>query len=103
MRNFALGMLFNSLILVSCGSDTRDRENYGNLQEGPGGVKIMSSQEHRGGYGREDCLICHNISLNVHRGPNIFIDPEELNRLYRTNGQQAYCMNEACHGSNGTR
>jgi cytochrome c553 len=89
-----------SVLFIHCGSNTRDIENYGDILSSPGGMKISGPSEHRGGYGRTACVVCHNIELNVHRGKNSPVNPETLNKDYETKGREAYCM--TCHGKNGT-
>ena len=85
--------------LAGCGNTARDTENYGDITATPGGIALVSPSEHQAGWGRSDCLVCHNISLNVHRRPGNNIDPEALNAAVRANGGSAYCLN--CHGPNG--
>lgn len=87
------------LILVSCGHKNPDRENYGDITNSPGGIVIINPEEHQGGFGRSQCLLCHNADLNIHRGANSLVDVNTLNELIRQNGLNAYCLN--CHGDNG--
>lgn len=92
-------ILLSSLIAVSCGPDSRNRENYGDITQSPGGITLIDPNEHAGGYGRSECLMCHHASLNVHRGPNSKIsDLDEFIRLVQEKGS-AYCL--GCHGKNG--
>lgn len=88
------------LTFLGCGDDSRDVERYGDITNGTGGIVLSDSAEHRGGYGRRQCLVCHNAALNIHRGPNSIINVDELNKAIRDRGEEAYCM--TCHGSNGT-
>ena len=85
--------------LFACDESHRDLESYGDIASGPGGITLINPAEHYGGYGRRQCLVCHNAALNLHRGPNSLINPDELNRQIRENGEEAYCL--VCHGSNG--
>ncbi|MGK5088810.1 hypothetical protein WDW86_14730 [Bdellovibrionota bacterium FG-2] len=96
-----LVMIVASGLAAGCGSDVRDRENYGDVQASSGGIRIVDAQEHKGGYGRKDCLVCHNVFQNIHRGPTSSIDADELNRVFAAKGYDTtYCM--SCHGTNGT-
>jgi hypothetical protein len=95
-RQFTL--LFLLAALCSCGSKPRDRENYGDLSYPPGAI-ILTAAKHPHGWGRKDCLLCHNIAQNVHRRPGNGIDADALAKLIMENGGSAYCVN--CHGSNG--
>lgn len=92
--------LFLLLSLLSCGPDQRDREDYGDITQGPGGITLVSSVEHRGGYGRSECLLCHNAQYNLHRRPGSGLDADTLNQLILEQGGSAYCL--TCHGNNGT-
>lgn len=89
-----------ALAFSGCGADSRDREDYGDIANGTGGIVLSDSAEHRGGYGRRQCLVCHNAALNIHRGPNSIINVDELNKAIHDRGEEAYCM--TCHGNNGT-
>ncbi len=95
-------LLVAGVLFSACGSDVRDREGYGDIATSPGGIQLINADEHKGGYGRKDCVLCHNISLNVHRGPTSPIDADELNRVFLSKGgDTTYCM--SCHGANGTQ
>lgn len=86
--------------LSACGPDTRDRENYGDLSTTPGAILLNDPAKHSAGWGRKDCLLCHNASLNLHQRPNSGIDTNALNRAIMNGGESRYCL--TCHGSNGT-
>ncbi|MGZ3739556.1 MAG: hypothetical protein ACXVB9_09305 [Bdellovibrionota bacterium] len=92
--------LLATLLLCGCGSPTRDRENYGDLSTAPSAILLDSQDKHPHGWGRKDCLACHNVQLNVHRRPGNGIDVDSLNRLIMNNGGSLYC--QKCHGTNGT-
>ena len=87
------------LLLAACGPSTRDRENYGDLSLPAGAIVLDSQAKHPHGWGRKECLLCHNVALNVHRRPGNGIDADALARLIQQNGGATYCRN--CHGSNG--
>lgn len=87
------------LSTIACGSGKRDIENYGDVTRSAGGIPLIDPNEHLGGWGRKDCLLCHNAALNVHRGPGSVIDVDALNQAIRTKGESAYCL--SCHGPNG--
>ena len=87
------------LFLSACRNPNRDLENYGDINQSPGGKNLIISSEHQGGWGRRECLLCHNASLGIHRGPKSPIDADALNDLVRQNGGSTYCL--TCHGPNG--
>ena len=94
-----LGLPF-CLVLSACGSDTRDREDYGDITKGPGGVVLVNPDEHIGGWGRNQCTMCHNI-LNIHQRPGNGLAPKALRDVFHArNNDTSYCM--LCHGKNGT-
>ena len=89
-----------ALLVSGCeGSKTRDIENYGDITQTTGGIALTTPAEHVGGWGRKDCLLCHNAALNLHRSPGSQIDVNKLNDLIKSNGESKYCLQ--CHGPNG--
>ncbi|OFZ20324.1 MAG: hypothetical protein A2Z20_04490 [Bdellovibrionales bacterium RBG_16_40_8] len=86
------------IIFTSCGQN-HDLEDYGDITQSPGGINLTLPAEHVGGWARSQCLVCHNASLNIHRGKNSYIDVDELNRVIEKNGESKYCMK--CHSPNG--
>ena len=94
-----LSLLLILLLLGSCSRNGRDRESYGDISGSPGGISLIDPAEHMGGYGRKQCLVCHNADLNIHRGPYAVINADALNVLIRNNGLEAYCL--TCHSDNG--
>ena len=88
-------------MLGSCARNNRDREFYGNIASGPGGLALVDPEEHVGGYGRPQCLVCHNADLNIHRGPYSVVNADALNVLVQNNGLEAYCL--SCHSDNGIK
>lgn len=98
--NLLSRFIFILFFLSGCEKE-RDLENYGDLSTTPGGIVIIDPEEHVGGYGREECLVCHQTALNLHRSKGSLIgDVDELNQLIRQNGESKFCL--TCHGSNGT-
>jgi hypothetical protein len=93
---FSILVLF---LIVGCAKKARDVENYGDVTGSPGGIRLIDPSEHVGGWGRRDCLLCHNASLSLHRGPGSVIDVDALNESIRHGGESAYCLQ--CHGPNG--
>jgi hypothetical protein len=87
------------LLIINCGSSNRDLEYYGDITNSPGGINLVTPSEHKSGWGRRECLLCHNAALGIHRGPDSVIDAEALNEEARNNGGSAYCL--TCHGPNG--
>jgi len=81
--------------MSACKVEPRQREDYGDIQSSSEGVKMSNIEEHRGGWQRNECLVCHNVSLNVHRD----IDYETINDNVRKNEGSKYCL--TCHGNNG--
>ena len=97
LLTFTLTFVYN---LIACGSDVRDRENYGNLSSPPGAIILNDPIKHMGGYGRHECLVCHNAALNIHQRPGAGIDINALNKAIQNGGESSYCL--TCHGQNGT-
>ncbi len=101
MRRYLSGILlfvFLSGLSTGCGPDTRDTERYQTRSGAP--AILTNPEQHRGGFGRNECLVCHNSALNLHRNPDLPIDVDQLNTAIRDNGEAAYCL--TCHGTNGT-
>ncbi len=102
-----------ALLLASCGSDGgMESEDYGNLLNSPAGL-IVVEQEHPTGYGRPDCLVCHELR-NIHAVnrtglPDCTATPDEAPsaacldlaaiRAIVRDQKEASCA--PCHGSNG--
>lgn len=91
---------FGIILTLSCGKKERDVEYYGDLSKKPNGIKLIDASNHYGGYGRNECLLCHNASLNLHKGPDSNINVDELNKKIAAQGEAKFCM--TCHGKNGT-
>ena len=98
MKYCIIGLV--GILLSGCGPDTRDRENYGDLSSPPGAIILANPEQHMGGFGRHECLVCHNAVLNIHRRPGAAINVEELNRRISNGRESEYCL--TCHGGNGT-
>jgi hypothetical protein len=82
------------VILVSCGQRDKYREDYGTIV----GASLLVSNRHVGGYGRSNCLLCHNISLNVHQRTGYLTVREDAIAGAKVSGSE-YC--KKCHGVNG--
>lgn len=92
------------LAVAACGSDgSNEPENYGNLLASPGGL-IVLHEEHPDGWGRPDCLVCHNAAYihTVNRTglPDAQVDLPGIQQLVRVEGQSS-CPQ--CHGDNGVQ
>lgn len=97
-------------LLFSCGTEgSQETEDYGNLLASPGGLVVLE-EEHPTGWGRADCLVCHE-PRNMHAVnrtglpdcaslavPEACVDLREIRALVLREGE-ASCG--ACHGSNG--
>lgn len=87
-----------SLAAVNCGSATHQGEDYGDILETESGLILVES-EHTYGWGRSDCLVCHNLE-NIHLVDNsgLGIDVEAISEQTQDEGEE--CCAE-CHGTNG--
>lgn len=85
--------------LVSCQGSDRKTENYGDISQSPGGKSLVIPEEHQGGWGRSQCLLCHNSSLNIHRNADSLVDAEAINARVQERQDSQYCL--SCHGDNG--
>jgi hypothetical protein len=90
-------VLIFAVFVSGCGSESHDVENYGSEHVA---VVLQDPEEHMGGYGRRECLVCHNTALNVHRDKGSPIDADSLNKAVRNNNEAGFCLK--CHGPNGT-
>lgn len=87
-------------LIFNCGDLADDAgENFGNILDSPNSLEL-TEEEHVPGWGREDCLMCHNLN-NIHRNnlTDIDLDVEAIQDLTYEQGE-GICMN--CHGTNGT-
>ena len=87
-----------------------DSENYGNILNSPAGL-ILVEEEHQTGYGRPDCLVCHN-TRNIHNVNRTglpscsgeipplepCVDLDEVQAIVNDGGQSSCSL---CHGTNG--
>ncbi len=96
MKAFVVILIFLGL---SCQKADRTFENYGDINLSPGGKNLIITEEHVGGWGRGECLLCHNANLGLHRNAGSLIDVDALNELIRQNGGSKFCL--TCHGPNG--
>lgn len=96
-------LLLVLLTLVGCGEGihVRQVEDYGDVVQGPGGIQLVSQSEHAAGWGRRDCLLCHNAVYTLHRNVNSNLDAEAMTQTARSYGESypVYCL--SCHGPNG--
>jgi hypothetical protein len=92
-------IFFIAALIAGCKPDARQIEEYGDISTGPGGNDLSTIEEHRGGWQRNECLMCHNVNLNVHRNANPPINVADLNVLIRMNQGSKYCL--TCHHDNG--
>lgn len=86
-----------AIILCNCGDEGKDHEDYNTSSND---IVLIDPEKHAGGYGRKECLVCHNAALNLHRSPNSVINVDQLNEAIRNNGESKFCL--SCHGANGT-
>lgn len=95
-----LTFVLAGFFLCSCKlQDERELENYGDIDNGPGGIGLVNPSEHVSGWGRKDCLMCHNAALNIHRSAGSALNVDALNDEIESNGESGYCL--TCHGPNG--
>lgn len=100
-----------SVALGGCGSDgAMETADYGNLLASPAGL-VLVAEEHPSGWGRPDCLVCHEVR-NMHVvnrtdlpdcTPEVqqgCIDLAQIRGIIRSQGQAA-CPQ--CHGDNGVK
>lgn len=96
-----MGLLIFVLIgFVACGSIEDDAgEDFGNIINSPSGLTLME-EEHVFGWGRSECLMCHNVN-NIHQEDRtgLDVDVEEIQQMTFEFGEAA-CQD--CHGANGT-
>jgi hypothetical protein len=108
-RNVRLLVCLASVALTGCGSDgPMDSADYGNLLNSPAGL-ILVAQEHPTGWGRPDCLVCHEVR-NMHvvnrtglpdctpAVQDACIDLPGIRAIINSEGE-ASCAQ--CHGDNG--
>ena len=85
------------LLIEACAEPPRDIENYGNIGSTPGGAKLETPSEHKPGWGRRECFLCHNASA-IHRTSASLLDADAiLERVVQES--VSYCL--TCHGPNG--
>ncbi len=87
-----------SLAAVNCGSATNQGEDYGDILATESGLVLVES-EHTYGWGRSDCLVCHNLE-NIHLVDNsgLGIDVDAIHEQTLEEGEDS-CF--TCHGTNG--
>ena len=110
MRSVTIVLL--SLLLTACGTDgAMESEDYGNLLNSPAGL-IVVEEEHQTGFGRSDCLLCHD-TRNIHTVNRTglpscpsegeapvegCIDLADVRQIVKDQGQSSCSL---CHGANG--
>jgi len=99
MFRYFLSFIF-FVALISCGSEADDNgEDFGNILDSPSSL-VLTEDEHVYGWGRSDCLMCHNINnIHLQNRTDVTIDMEEIQDQVAEEGE-SICMD--CHGSNGT-
>ncbi len=99
-RIYFILLFLSCSLMLNCGDLADDAgENYGNILDSPNSLELTEG-EHIAGWGREDCLMCHNLN-NIHRNnlTDIDLDVEAIQDQTYEQGE-GVCMN--CHGTNGT-
>ena len=97
-------LILTAVLLVAvagCGSSGPPCEDYGNLFNSPSGL-ILTQGEHPTGWGRHDCLACHNVG-NIHcvnRTGVSTLNLADVREVVSRLGQ-ASCVE--CHGTNGVQ
>lgn len=95
-------LLILSILFLVLGCEVEEHhelENYGDIENGPGGIALSDPYEHRTGWGKKDCLMCHNVALNVHRNAGSPLNADQIVEQARTRGESRYCL--TCHSGNG--
>jgi hypothetical protein len=85
--------------MVSCGSGNNQGDNYGDLVASPLGL-ILTPHEHRGGWGRADCLTCHPLE-NIHVTNNSSVPGIDMQQVRNQTVQAGEASCPICHGTNG--
>lgn len=100
MRNLiTIFFLAVSMAIASCGSyNDISGENYGDITASPSSI-ILTEAEHATGWGKADCLLCHNTE-NIHQvnRTSLDLDMAAIREIVEQRGQ-ASCT--GCHGANG--
>ncbi len=101
IENIWRWLSFAAILLgVACSEIAEDEgEDFGNILDSPGGL-VLEEEEHIYGWGRSDCLMCHNLNnIHLENRTGIDIDVEEIQEMTYEEGESV-CM--SCHGTNGT-
>lgn len=95
---FTRFLIFAAVFISACGDMNNTGENYGNILASPSGI-TLTEETHKGGWGRTDCLMCHNVN-NIH-----LVDRSGTGIDVAAIRQQTFDEGEAscrgCHGTNG--
>jgi len=95
-----LSLCLAALLMAACGDNAEpESDDYGNLLASPAGL-VLVEEEHPTGWGRPDCLGCHEVrKMHVQNRTGVAdLDMEAIRDIVRENGE-ASCVD--CHGTNG--
>ncbi len=97
-QGFLISVIF-FFVLTSCGSTVDSGEDYGDILDSPSGL-ILTEDEHIYGWGRSDCLACHNLNnIHLEDRSDIGVDVDTIREGTFEDGEEG-CS--TCHGDNGT-
>lgn len=102
-RSGVIGLLVAGFLflLSACGDSATRSEDYGELSTSPEGITLTEA-EHRYGWGKSDCSICHNFN-NIHREAENDPDADVLSLARQLVTSQGTSACAACHGANGVQ
>lgn len=101
------------LLAAGCGTNgDEEGEDYGDILSSPAGL-VLVEEEHMTGWGRPDCLQCHELR-NIHvvnrtglpdcndvdPAVETCLDLGEIQSITRHDGEQTCSL---CHGDNGVQ
>jgi hypothetical protein len=95
-----LSLALAAALMTACGNDAEpESDDYGNLLASPAGLVVVE-EEHPTGWGRPDCLGCHEVRKMhvVNRTGVADLDMEAIREIVREEGNES-CVD--CHGTNG--
>ncbi|OGR02105.1 MAG: hypothetical protein A2284_11770 [Deltaproteobacteria bacterium RIFOXYA12_FULL_61_11] len=91
--------LLGCLLGLGCERQEPSAEEYGNLVDGPGGVRLVES-EHGEGWSQADCFLCHPRK-NLHLDPPGTVASPALAGVRRLVEEEGQASCTSCHGANG--